>query len=88
MAFERLKLFQVSSFHHQPLASPQRQRCGRRVNNALDRQNINKTAHPLVGECHACQNGALIAGTDKNIHAAILTIDPKRLDPNTAVMRF
>jgi hypothetical protein len=43
---------------------------------------------PLVWECHDGHNGVVIAGTDKNIHGQIVTIDPKRLDPNTAVMRF
>jgi hypothetical protein len=42
----------------------------------MDRKNIKIKAHPLVWEGHACQNGVVIAGTDKNIHAAILTIDP------------
>jgi hypothetical protein len=46
------------------------------VNNAMDRQNINKKAHPLVWECHACHHGVVIAGTDKNIHGEIVTIDP------------
>ena len=33
-------------------------------------------------------NVVVIAGTYKNIHAEIVKIDPKNLDPNTEVMRF
>ena len=39
-------------------------------------------------ECHDCHKGAVIAGTDKNIHGEIVKIDPKTLDPNTEVIRF
>ena len=58
------------------------------INNAMDRKNINKKGHPFVWECHDCHKGVVIAGTYKNIHAEIVTIDPKSLDPNTEVMRF
>lgn len=47
-----------------------------------------KKRHPFVWECHDCHNGVVIAGTYKNIHGEIVTIDPKSLDPNTEVMRF
>ena len=58
------------------------------INNAMGLQNINKKRHPFVWERHDCHNGAVIAGTDKNIQAEIATVDPKRLDPNTEVMRL
>jgi len=47
-----------------------------------------KKRHPFVWECHDCHEGAVILGTYKNIHAEIVKIDPKSLDPDTEVMRF
>ena len=44
--------------------------------------------HRFVWECHDGHDGVVIPGTYKNMHAEIVTIDPKSLDPNTEVMRF
>jgi len=47
-----------------------------------------KKVQPFVWECHDCHQGAVIPGTYINIHGEIVKIDPKKLDPDTEVMRF
>jgi hypothetical protein len=38
-------------------------------------------------ECHDCHEGVVVPGTYKIIDGELVRMDPKKLNPNTSVMR-